>query len=226
MLWHVVERGRRAGFEAPVVATSEDASDDPVADFCKQNGITCVRGSLNDVLARYYAAAKEAKADVVIRLTGDCPLLDPAIIRRTVELHQAGQYDYVSNCDPPTFPDGLDTEVFSFQMLERAFTEAKLPSEREHVTTYFPKHPELFRLGNLANTENLSIWRWTVDEPRDLEFVRSIYGLIGSNDFGMQHVVDLLRSHPELLEINQGIVRNAGHASALKKDEEFLAQNS
>lgn len=225
MLWHVIDRARRAHTGPVVLATSDDPSDDPVAEFCEKEGVPCFRGSLTDLLARYYHAAVKHKADAVVRLTGDCPLLDPAVIKKTVDLFLTGKFDYVSNFEPPTFPDGLDTEVFSFAALERGFYEAKLPSEREHVAPYFSKHPELFRLGNLANTEDQSAYRWTVDQPQDLSFVRAVYDAIQAEQFGMERVLKLLKDHPELVDVNSGIVRNAGHASALEADKAFLAKS-
>lgn len=222
MLWHVISRAQRADTGPVVVATSDDTSDDPVVAWCHSSGFPCFRGSLGDLIDRYTCAAREQKADAVVRLTGDCPLLDPAVVRRVVDLYRSGSYDYVSNVHPPTFPDGLDTEAFSMASLERAHHEARLPSEREHIAPYFEKHPDLFRLGNLAHTENLSHLRWTVDEPRDLAFVRAVFTRMGSDMFGMEDVLALLEKEPELQRMNEGIVRNAGHASALKADAEFL----
>lgn len=219
MLWHVVNRVRQVrSLDQVLVATSDGSSDDPIAAFCEQEGIPCFRGSEDDVLDRYYQAAKWIGADVVVRITADCPLVDPSIVDDVVRCFVEGDYDYVSNTDPPTFPDGLDAEVFSFDALERAWREARWQSEREHVTPYMRKHPELFRIGNLTYEENLAGMRWTVDEPQDLEFVRAVYDHLGSTSFGMADVLDILKKRPELAEINASIGRNEGYQKSLRED--------
>jgi len=127
----------------------------------------------------------------------------------------------VANVLGPTYPDGLDTEVFARAALERAAAEARLPSEREHVTPYIRNHPELFRLRNVAQDEDLSGMRWTVDEPRDLELVRAVYRALGAREFEMREVVALLRDRPELLDVNAGIERNEGYRKSLLEDVRF-----
>ena len=220
MLWHVVNRTRRAKLlDEVVVATSTDASDVPVVLFCEQEKIPCFRGSQDDVLDRYYQAAKGYQASVVVRITADCPLIDPEVVDEVIDVYLKGDYDYVTNTAPPTFPDGLDTEVFSFQALERAWHEAKRQSEREHVTPYIYNHPELFRMGNVASGKDLSGMRWTVDEPSDLEFVRVVYEHANGMLFNMEHVIDLLERHPEFLEINSDIERNEGYQKSLREDK-------
>ena len=219
MLWHVVNRARQIeALDETVVATSDNASDDSIVAFCKQERIPCFRGDEDDVLDRYYQAAKWIGADVIVRITPDCPLIDPDVVDDVVKCYVDGDYDYVSNTDPPTFPDGLDTEVFSFEALERAWREAKLQSEREHVTPYIRKHPELFRIGNVTYGEDLSSMRWTVDEPQDLEFVRAVYDHLESMSSGMADVLDVLKKHPELMEINAGIGRNEGYQKSVRED--------
>ena len=219
MLWHVVNRARQIeALDEIVVATSDNASDDSIVAFCKQERIPCFRGDEDDVLDRYYQAAKWIGADVIVRITPDCPLIDPDVVDDVVKCYVDGDYDYVSNTDPPTFPDGLDTEVFSFEALERAWREAKLQSEREHVTPYIRKHPELFRIGNVTYGEDLSSMRWTVDEPQDLEFVRAVYDHLESMSSGMADVLDVLKKHPELMEINAGIGRNEGYQKSVRED--------
>lgn len=207
-----------------VVATTTLAEDDPLVRLCEKLGIPCFRGDSANVLDRYYQCALTmARDQVLVRLTGDCPLHDPAVIDRVVGHFHAGEYDYAANTHPPTFPDGLDTEVFSFQALERAWQGATLLSEREHVTYYLYSHPELFRLGNLVLDEDLSSHRWTLDEPADLEFIRQVYASLYplGKGFGMHDVLSLLRARPELLDINQNIVRNAGLAKSLEQDRKL-----
>ena len=219
MLWHVVNRVRQAKLVDDVlVATSESTSDDPVAAFCEQAGIPCFRGSEDDVLDRYYQAAKWVGTDVIVRITADCPLIDPDVVDDVVKCYVDGDYDYVSNISPPTLPDGLDTEVFSLEALERAWGEAKWQTEHEHVTPYIRKHPELFRVGNITYKENLASMRWTVDEPQDLEFVRAVYDHLKSTSSGMAAVLDVLKKHPELMEINAGIRRNEGYQKSVRED--------
>jgi spore coat polysaccharide biosynthesis protein SpsF (cytidylyltransferase family) len=220
MLWHVVNRVRQAArVDVVLVATSKEVADDPVAAFCEREGIPCCRGSEDDVLDRYYGAARWIGADAIVRITADCPLIDPSIIDDIVACYVRGDYDYVANINPPTFPDGLDAEVFSFDALARAWREAGWRSEREHVTPYIRKHPERFRIGNVTHGEDLSSMRWTVDEPQDLEFVRSVYEHLGSLSSGMAEVLDVLKQHPELATINPGIVRNEGYQRSVRKDD-------
>jgi spore coat polysaccharide biosynthesis protein SpsF len=219
MLWHVVNRVRQAEtLDKVVVVTSDDSSDDAVVAFCKQEGIPCFRGSEDDVLDRYYQAAKWMSADVIVRITADCPLIDPDIVDKVVRVYMNGNYDYVSNTNPPTYPDGLDTEVFSLEALKHTWHEARLRSEREHVTPYIRKHPELFRTGNVAYREDLSHIRWTVDEPQDLEFVRAVYSFLTDAWFRMADVLNLFKRHPELMKINAGIGRNEGYQKSVHED--------
>ena len=155
---------------------------------------------------------------MIVRITPDCPLIDPDVADDVVKCYVDGDYDYVSNASPPTFPDGLDIEVFSFEALERAWREAKWRSEREHVTAYMRKHPELFRFGNITYGEDLSSMRWTVDELQDLEFVRAVYDHLKSMSSGMADVLDVLKRHPEVMEINAGIGRNEGYQESVRED--------
>ncbi|HLA29185.1 MAG TPA: glycosyltransferase family protein [Syntrophales bacterium] len=219
MLYHLVKRAERAKLiDLVTVATSDIRSDDIIEDFCKNNDIRCFRGNLDDVLDRYYQAAKYFGAQIIIRLTADCPLLDPDIIDNVVRKFSEGNFDYVTNVMEYTYPDGLDTEVFTFEALERACQKARLKSEREHVTPYLRNHPELFRLANVSHRKNISHLRWTVDEPRDLDFVRSVYDQLEGSYFGMQEILDLLKLHPELSSKNAGIESNAGYLKSLRED--------
>lgn len=226
MLARQIERlARCRGFERLIVATSEDASDDAIERLCRQLGIACYRGSLADVLDRIYQAALPDAPDHVVRLTGDCPLADPALIDALIDFHLAQGYDYSSNCHIPSLPDGLDAEVMRFFALEAAWREARLPSEREHVTPFIRKHAERFRIGLWRNPVDLSQLRWTVDEAEDFEFVSRVYAaLYPSNPaFGMQDVLDLLARQPELAAINQGLRRNAGFEKSLEQDLQWKA---
>lgn len=209
-----------------VVATSTDPSDDPLAELCARLGLACHRGSLDNVLDRFYHAARQTGGDVIVRLTGDCPLLDPALADQIIDFFTSGNYDYASNTLEPTFPDGLDVEVCSLAALETAWKEARLPSELEHVMPFIHRRPDRFRLGSFKSTPDLSRMRWTVDEEADLVFVSRIYEALypAKSDFSREDVYRLLEQRPEWLELNRGFERNEGFAASLKKDEEMQAQ--
>ncbi len=221
MLGRVVHRAKQAkALDLVAVVTSTRADDEAIETWCKENNISCVRGSLEDVLDRYYQAASLLQADHVVRLTADCPLLDPDVIDKVIQTFHQGDFDYVSNALECTYPDGLDTEIFRFKALERAWREARLKSEREHVTPYIFKHPELFRLGTVTHAEDLSGFRWTVDTARDLEFVRAVYHYFQDAEFGMDEILRLLKEHPEIMELNSGQQRNEGYQKSLQEDSE------
>jgi spore coat polysaccharide biosynthesis protein SpsF len=194
--------------------------------MCRSKGIECFRGDLDDVLDRFYHAALQCDPDHIVRITGDCPLLDPEVMDGVIEKHIEGNYDYTSNTAPPSFPDGLDVEVFRFSALADAWKEARLHSEREHVTPFIRNNPGRYRMGNLLNGEDLSSLRWTVDERRDLDFVRRVYEYLFPEDpaFGMDDVLRLLEQKPELMEINCGIARNEGYYKSLREDADLAAK--
>jgi spore coat polysaccharide biosynthesis protein SpsF (cytidylyltransferase family) len=206
------------GLDGAVVATTTLSSDDPVETFCQARGIPCFRGSVDDVLDRFYQAALQLKADIILRLTADCPLLDPVVSSRVLRELGTSSCDYSSNALQPTFPDGLDSEAFSFAVLETAWKEADKKSEREHVTPFIYNHPKRFRLHRVLNETDLSSHRWTVDENRDLEFIRSVYRHFGEKDFGCTDVLTLLEKKPDLADLNQGISRNEGYTQSLRND--------
>jgi glutamate-1-semialdehyde aminotransferase/spore coat polysaccharide biosynthesis protein SpsF (cytidylyltransferase family) len=217
MLWRVVNRVRKAKLvHKTVVATTTAAGDDPIAQYCEREGFDYFRGSEPDVLDRFYQAAKANSADVVVRITADCPLIDSAVIDKVLARFERGDCDYVSNVFRYTYPDGLDTEVFSFAALERAWREAAKPSEREHVTPYF--RAENFRTANVESETPVSPadYRWTVDNPADLEFVRKVYEAVGAErDFGFQEVFDLLKERPDLATIQVETITNEGYYKSL-----------
>lgn len=220
MLAYVVGRVRHARkVGTVVVATSLAPADDGIAQWCGAAGVACFRGDEHDVLDRYHATATAFQLDVVVRLTADCPLLDPQVIDDVIDAYAGGEFDYVSNTLVPTYPDGLDTEVVRRGALDRAWSEATLVSEREHVLPYIWKRPEMFRLKNVARQVDLSHLRWTVDEPEDLEFVRRVYAHFDHRiDFGMDAVLALLGKDPALSAVNQGFTRNEGYERSLQAD--------
>jgi glutamate-1-semialdehyde aminotransferase/spore coat polysaccharide biosynthesis protein SpsF (cytidylyltransferase family)/predicted dehydrogenase len=225
MLWHVVQRVKRASLvDRVVVATSTNRADDAIAGMCLQEGIPCHRGSENDVLDRFYGAARAEKAAWVVRITADCPLIDPEVIDRVVRRFQRGDLDYASNAMVRSYPDGLDTEVFSFSALERAWHEAAKTSEREHVTPYL--RSEKFRTANVeSNSTSLyQHYRWTVDELQDLEFIRAVYrAMRDKGEFGMKDVLELLEKSPGLDKMNSEIVSNRGYYKSLFEDAQAAA---
>lgn len=217
MVIRVVDRVRQAKLVNEVVlATSTAPSDDPLAELCRQRGITCVRGSLDDVLDRFRTAVQSARADVVVRITADCPLIDPAVIDRTIDKLFTDRLDYAANFVPrASFPDGLDTEVFTAAALERAWQEARQPAEREHVTPYLRLSGK-FKAGGVTHPTDLSRHRWTVDDPADLEFVRRVYRAIGDRPFaGLEEVMALLTARPDLAAAQGTAASNEGYAKSL-----------
>lgn len=248
MLQRVFVRTSRATTVTETIfATTTDPSDDPVAEYCAFSGIPFTRGSLYDVLDRYYQTAKQAKADVIVRITADCPVIDPALIDDAVnalwgrfdgmpnpleslnrsllpdELIFAA--DFVCNRLPPpwhrTYPIGLDVEVCTFEVLKKAWKEAKEPQHREHAMPYFYEGVELsvvnrwlslgtsprgFRMALLNHTTDFGDYRWTVDTPEDLEFMRQVYSHFdGRDDFTWMEVLDLVHNEPQLMQINSAV---------------------
>lgn len=218
----MLERIARASLiDQVIVATTDLSEDDILAELCRRSGVRCFRGNPTDVLDRYYQCAQSYDVgNVIVRLTGDCPLHDPEVIDSVIKLFRSGDLDYAANTHPPTYPDGLDVEVFSPAALETAWRHATLVSEREHVTYYIYTHPNEFRLANLFHGRDLSNLRWTLDEPRDLDFIRAVYQELGGLNpaFGMNDVLELLAEHPELSALNQDIGRNEGLEASLEID--------
>jgi spore coat polysaccharide biosynthesis protein SpsF len=233
MLQRVFIRTSRAtNVTETIFATTTDPSDDPVAEYCDFSGIPLRRGSLYDVLDRYYQTATQAKADVVVRVTADCPAIDPTLIDDVVntllsDLYTADgtQFDFACNRLPPpwhrTYPIGLDVEVCTFEALKKAWKEAKEPQHREHAMPFFYEGVELsvisrrlsegvsprgFRIAVLNYTTDFGEYRWTVDTPEDLEFMRQIYSRFdGRDDFSWKEILDLVHNEPELMKINTGV---------------------
>ena len=192
-----------------VVATSDQPVDDKLCAFVESLGYQIFRGSEADVLDRYYRAATQFEASSIVRLTGDCPLMDPAVVDQVINLFKASGADYASNCLPPSFPDGLDVEVFSYSILERAQAEAKAPHDREHVTPFFRRGD--FRTANLQSSKDVSQLRWSVDEVADLHFARAVFGYFApAIDFEWAQVIQLMKKNPEIAAKNQAIPRNEG----------------
>lgn len=203
-----------------VLATTDTLLDNGLARLVEEKGILVFRGSENDVLDRYYQAAKQSNGDVIVRITGDCPLIDSSVIDSVVEvfLQSGGKYDYVSNIHPPTFPDGLDVEVFSFGALEKAWEEAELSSEREHVTPYIWKHPEIFSAFNVSNDIDLSTERWTLDTQEDLDFLHLVIQEKGERKLSWTEIKHIIDEHPEWRDINAHYHRNEGYEKSIAEE--------
>ena len=220
-----VRTSRAATVTETVFATTTDSSDDPVAEYCDFGGIPFTRGGLHDVLDRYYQTAKEFKADVVVRITADCPVIDPMLINDCVNTLLEGSYDFACNRLPPpfgrTYPIGLDTEVCTFAALEAAWKDAKETFHREHVMPYLYEGVELssisrqlsegvsprgFRIAQLHHTTDFGNYRWTVDTPEDLEFMRQLYTRFNErDDFTWKDILQVVHDDPELASINSTV---------------------
>jgi spore coat polysaccharide biosynthesis protein SpsF len=211
MLARVIRRARRAELLAEVVvATGESAEDDPIVQECRRLAVPYFRGSDEDVLKRYHGAALAYRAEAVVRITSDCPLIDPGVVDRVVHEFLEREPDYASNILDRTWPRGLDTEIMTAGTLDRAFNEADLPYERTHVTPYIYGHPELFDLFAVTQPQDLSDGRWTVDSPDDMEFIRVVYDRFGGDDrIGWRDVYGLLASDPPLAQMNRHVRQKA-----------------
>jgi spore coat polysaccharide biosynthesis protein SpsF len=212
MLFRVVTRVRRAQLVGQVVvATTTDPGDDPVAEFCLSRGIPCYRGHPQDVLDRYYQAGLLFSAQTVVRLTADCPLIDPKEIDRTIRAFFEAGVDFAANRLPPpwkrTTPIGMDTEVATMNAVARAWHEAKAPYEREHVMPYLYEKAGRFDTLLVNHEPDLGHLRLTVDTAQDLALIRQVYSYFGNrDDFSLSEILDALEVHPEWLSINAGVV--------------------
>jgi spore coat polysaccharide biosynthesis protein SpsF len=225
VLWHVVQRTRAARkVHQVLVATTTRAEDDEIEGLCRGWGTLMYRGQVDDVLARYQGAVSYLErigvpVNRIVRITADCPLIDPGVIDRGVHESEEHDIDYLSNIDPPTYPDGLDVEVFTRDTLEITNREANLPSDREHVTPYMRRGGR-FKIRNIEAERDLSSLRWTLDTREDYLFIREVYRrLFPSKEiFTMDDVTGLLADHPELSEINGHLARNEGYRISLEAD--------
>ena len=222
MLLHQLDRVRRATLlDRLVVATSTDDSDDHVVRMCRDSGYDCERGSLHDVLDRFWQVASRDGAEHIVRLTGDCPLTDPAVIDLVVDAHLTTGADYSSNSRPrPTWPDGLDVEVVRAGVLEQAWREAATPSDREHVLPFVWTRPSRFRLNAVNGEMDLGHWRWSVDEPFDFQRVEAIFAALYPRNpmFGFRDVQKLFRQKEFNLQLNAGLAHGADQTCSRRDD--------
>jgi spore coat polysaccharide biosynthesis protein SpsF len=205
MLWHVINRIKKMKCGQLVVVTTKRKMDDEIETIAKKTKVKCFRGEKNNVLDRFYQASLKFKADVIIRITADCPLIDPNESQKVLNTFLKGDYDYVSN-DSETIPNGLDTECFSFHALKKVWKEAKLKSEKEHVTSYILKNPKKFKIIMIHNKDKKkrNHLRWSVDYQKDLDFVRKIYSKLYTKRklFTINDIFNLLKKESSLIKIN------------------------
>ncbi len=223
LLEHIVERIRACqSIKHIVVATTTNTQDSAIVELGEKLGLGIFRGSEENVLERFHGAARAFKAEVIVRVTADDPFKDPEVIDYAVTRFLAEGFDYCSNTIYPSYPDGLDVEVFSFRALDQAYREARLPSEKEHVTPYIWNHPELFKLLNFTHSPDLSQHRWTLDYENDLRFAREVYQRLYPQKrvFLMQDILDLLKKEPELSSINAGVRRNEAYWKSIIEEKE------
>jgi len=214
ILEHDIDRLRLVkNIDEIIIATTVEGRDIEIVREAERLGVKYFRGSEDDVLSRYYLAAKANNADIVVRVTSDCPLLDSRVTDMTISylLDNLDKYDYVSNTLEATFPRGLDVEAFTFSSLERAFNGAKLPREREHVTPYIYTSSNNFRLGCFKNKVDYSNCRWTLDTKEDFEFISAIYDELYkiNPNFNMEDIIKLIEVKPELAKINENIIQKS-----------------
>ncbi len=215
VLENVYDRVARAKLiDKVVIATTDKAADDKLFDFCHNKGMETFRGSEADLLDRYYQTAKKFEAENIVRITADCPLIDPAIIDLAISEHLKNDNDFTCTAflSSETFPDGEDVDVFTFAALEEAWNKANIAYQREHVTQYFTANVDKFKISNIEYKENLSNKRWTLDEANDYEFIKAIYDALGKRDnkFSMEEILEYLKKNPDIEKINQHITRNEG----------------
>ena len=222
-----------------IVATTKLEEDNRIEDYSKSLGIECFRGSSDNVLERYYQCAKKFSVSTIVRIPSDKPLIDPEIVDKIVEEFRNNSFDYVTNfVSEPTFPSnteinsletkfnnfpsGTEVEVFSINALEIAFNNAKLPSEKEHVTPYFPNHKDDFKIKQIENTKDLVHLRWAVDRAEDLDLIKKIVLKIKKRPVLMQDIIELFKREPRLVEINKEVDGKEGDLKSMKEDKEFL----
>ncbi len=222
---HIIDRLKRVpSLDGICVATTVNVSDDAIVEIAERVGVDVYRGSEIDVLDRYYQAAEQENADVICRITSDDPLKDPDVIEKVMQEFLSNDCDYASNTLRPTYPEGIDVEVFSFVALKRAWQEGELPSEREHVTPYIWKNAKKFSLHSVEQVKNLSELRWTLDYAEDWLFIQQVYDFLYPDNpaFSMEDVLKLLEARPYLKYINTGIVRNEGYMKSLQADKDGI----
>jgi spore coat polysaccharide biosynthesis protein SpsF len=216
LIEHVVERASRSKFANHVIlATSNEASDDALAEYCQLKRIECHRGSLEDVLARFIGAAKQVNAQTIVRITGDCPLIDPEIIDKVIMAFTTQEADYASNVLSRKYPRGLDVEVVSFKVLENIHGLELKQHHREHVTPYIYENKGLYKMVSVEAEGEFDHphWRWCVDEPSDFEFIKALMEGVyfRKPEFNAEDLLEYIKQNPELPKINEQVAQKALH---------------
>ena len=216
LIWHVVNRLKYASsIDDIVVATPTNSVDDALEQWCKENGVNVFRGSEDDVLNRYYEASLSYPSDYVVRITADDPFKEPSVIDKVVKKLIEEKLDLVTNNNPPSFPEGLDCEAFTFNTLQIMEDEANDSFDREHVTQYAYHNPDKVRIGNVESNKDLSFLRWTIDTKEDYEMVNKIYENRSRGNreiLLMDEILEILDKHPEISRINSQVKRSAMYA--------------
>ncbi len=213
LLWHVVNRLKYANMiDDIIIATTVNTIDDRIEEWCEKESVKCFRGSEEDVLNRYYMASVAFPSDVVVRVTADDPFKEPEVIDRVIRKLIEEGFDLVTNNFPPSFPEGLDCEAFTFQVLELMEKTTRDSFEREHVTQYVYHNSDKFKIGNVKSNMQLSSYRWTIDNTEDYEMVKTVYAKRNKDSKGillMAEILDILKENPEISKINSHVKRSA-----------------
>jgi spore coat polysaccharide biosynthesis protein SpsF len=228
MLWYIVRRVRATpSIDQVIVAVPDDAANQSLREFCRDYSVPYFAGSELDVLDRFYGAARMHGGDPVLRITADCPLVDPELIEKLIGIHRTGRYDYASvaagadaeSLEHGRFPDGLDAECFNFECLEQAWRKATDPRDREHVTRYIWRQKDKFRCAKLFAEEEYPRLRLTVDHPQDFMLISQIYEELydESRVFKLSEVMDLLNRNPQLLKLNQHLIETQNYRAVLEE---------
>ncbi len=225
-LAHMIDRIKHSKtLDEIVIATTKNKTDDIIEEFCKESNIFCYRGSENDLLDRYKMAADAVSANTIVRLTSDTPLMDPAIIDKIVRIYQNNDYDLVSNNFPLpiTYPNGMNVEVFSHEILNEININAKKHSDREHVTFFIWMHPDKYKIHKVDYEKDVSQYRFNLDYYEDYIFLKSVFeGMYNLNpNFTMEDVIDWLKIHPEIIKLNASIKPNLGILKSFEKDKDL-----
>lgn len=216
LIWHVVNRIKKSQkIQQIILATTINPLDDALKDWADANDVICYRGSEENVLERYHGAAKFANASVIVRITADDPFKDPVIIDQVINHFITHNLDFAYNNNPPSFPEGLDTEVFSMNALIKANQNAQTTFEKEHVTQHFYKSQDSFTQGNISHKQDISYLRWTIDTEKDLEMTKAVYAELYKERevFLMQDILELLDKRPDISKINQNVARSSMYSS-------------
>lgn len=213
LLWHVVNRIKYVEMiDDIIIATTVNPKDDKIEEWCKAESVKCFRGSEEDVLNRYYSASAAFPSDVVVRVTADDPFKEPKVMDKVIKKLIDEKLDLVTNNFPPSFPEGLDCEAFTFEILELMEKTTQDSFEREHVTQYIYHNPDKFKIGNVISETQLSSFRWTIDNTEDYDMVKAVYAKRDKGSKGillMDEIFEILRKNPEITGINSQVKRSA-----------------